>query len=394
MRFKSFIKIVVSAFTVLGLVVSTQAATRGVTDSEIVIGTHTALSGPVAAWGKPIVQAIRMRFEEANEAGGIHGRKIKYVVEDSQYRVPIAVQKANKLINRDKVFALIGSIGTPMNNAVFKFQLPKNVPSLFPYTLARSMGSPHHKLKFTGASSYYDQNRALVKYFVKEKNKKNICLMYQDTDYGMEIVDGVNDQLKAMGMKLTASTSHKPMETNFIGSVTKLRKAKCDLIVLGTIVRDTILSVSAARKMGWMVDMAGTASSCNSIVAARGGKHIEGYYAVSGVEMAYEDQVKGKGKRFFEKFRKKHGVAPGGEAQMAYIIADITVIALENAGRNLTVDSLVKGMESIKSYESMFNGAHRSFGPNKHDASRESVLYKIINGRWLYPSGKRMILTY
>ena len=94
--------------------------------NQIVVGTHTALSGPVAGWGIDATNGVRMRFDEANEAGGIYGRKIKYIVEDSQYRVPIAVQKANKLVNRDKVFFLIASIGTPMNNAIFPMLKKKN----------------------------------------------------------------------------------------------------------------------------------------------------------------------------------------------------------------------------------------------------------------------------
>src|SRR5215470_12135346 len=80
-------------------------AEDGVTDSEIVLGSHTALSGPVSAWGIGSTEGTRMRFDEANEKG-VHGRQIKFVVEDNQYQVPRAVQAANKLINNDKIFAM------------------------------------------------------------------------------------------------------------------------------------------------------------------------------------------------------------------------------------------------------------------------------------------------
>src|SRR5690606_26576389 len=129
----------------------------GVTDTEIIIGSHTALSGPVAAWGVGATEGSRMRFDEINEAGGIHGRKIKLIVEDHQYQVPRAVQAANKLINNDKIFIMLGALGTPMNNAVFAEQLAKGVPNIFPFTAARSMVEPHHPLKFAQFSSYYDQ---------------------------------------------------------------------------------------------------------------------------------------------------------------------------------------------------------------------------------------------
>ena len=81
--------------------------TRGVSSSEIVIGSHTDLSGPVAIWGVGSINGARMRFEEINKNGGIHGRKIKFVVEDTQYQIPRAIQAANKLINRDEIFAML-----------------------------------------------------------------------------------------------------------------------------------------------------------------------------------------------------------------------------------------------------------------------------------------------
>src|SRR6201997_990028 len=112
---------------------------RGVTDNEILIGTYTDLSGVTAMWGVNNSNAWRMVFEETNAAGGINGRKIKYVVEDNQYQVPRSVQAANKLINRDNVFAMVADGGTPMNNATMPMQLAAGGPNVFPLTPERSM---------------------------------------------------------------------------------------------------------------------------------------------------------------------------------------------------------------------------------------------------------------
>ena len=132
---------------------------RGVTDNEIVIGTYTDLSGVTAMWGVNNTNAWRMVFDETNAAGGINGRKIKYIVEDNQYQIPRSVQAANKLINRDGVFMMVANGGTPMNNATMPDQLAKGVPNIFPLTSARSMYEPLHHLKFGLAASYYDQMR-------------------------------------------------------------------------------------------------------------------------------------------------------------------------------------------------------------------------------------------
>jgi branched-chain amino acid transport system substrate-binding protein len=122
---------------------------RGVTDTEILVGTITDLSGVTAVQGVNNANAVRLAFDEVNEKGGINGRKIHYIVEDSQYQVPRAVQAINKLINNDGVFMTIEDGGTPMNNATFPMAIEKNVLKLLPLSAARSMFEPFHKLKFS-----------------------------------------------------------------------------------------------------------------------------------------------------------------------------------------------------------------------------------------------------
>src|SRR5262245_57127307 len=87
-----------------GVLAAPALAEEGVTDAEILIGTHTALSGPVSAWGVGSTDGARMRYDEVNDKGGVHGRKIRLIVEDHGYQVPRAVQAVNKLINSDKIF--------------------------------------------------------------------------------------------------------------------------------------------------------------------------------------------------------------------------------------------------------------------------------------------------
>jgi len=174
--------------------------TQGVTDTEILIGTVTDLSGVTAIQGVNSANAIRLLFDEVNAKGGINGRKIRYVVEDNQYQVPRAVQAMNKLLNNDKVFMTIQDGGTPMNNATFQMAIDKNVPKLLPLSFARSMYEPFNKLKFSHTASYVDQMRAGVRYFVEQRGRKTICAMYQDTDFGKDVLAGVTMQAEAMNL--------------------------------------------------------------------------------------------------------------------------------------------------------------------------------------------------
>ena len=356
-------------------------AQRGVTDTEILVGTITDLSGVTAVQGVNNANAVRLAFEEVNEQGGINGRKIRYIVEDSQYQVPRAVQAINKLINNDGVFMTIEDGGTPMNNATFPMAIETNMLKLLPLSAARSMFEPFHKLKFSQYSSYVDEMRAGVKYFVEQRGKKAICAMYQDTDFGKDVLAGAQIQAEAMGMKIVATTAHKPTDTDFTAAIAKLREAKCDLITLGTIVRDTTLIIGTARKQGWNVDLLGQVAAYDTAVAEAPGNVAEGFYAMSPSLYAYPDDPRPAIKAFTQKYKARYGIEVNYLGEMGYTSAQIAIEALKRAGHDLTTDSMVKSMESIQDFHDLFGGTY-SFSPTNHHGATAAFLSVVHNGRW------------
>ncbi len=378
-------KLLSATMALAALTIATaQAQTvRGVTDTQITIGTTTDLSGVTAMWGVNNTNSYRMVFDEVNAKGGINGRQIKYIVEDSQYQVPRAVQTANKLLNLDNVFLMVANGGTPMNNAIMPDELAKGVPNVFPLTSARSMYEPLNHLKFGLASSYYDQMRSGVKLFVEKRGKKQICAMYQDTDFGRDIMDGVRDQLKTEHMALVAETAHKPTDTDFTAAVAKLRAANCDLILVGGIVRDTTQIIATVRKTGWDVDMLGQVASYDSAIASAPGGITEGFYSMTAILFASPDDPKPAVHDFVAKYKALYGTVPNYAAQIGYTGAQLVVLALQNAGKDLTADSFVKGMESIKDYHDIFGSPPMSFSATKHQGSDQSFLAVVHDGRWV-----------
>ncbi len=338
------IKLILAAM-VLSMPAVAAEPVRGVTDLEIVIGTYTDLSGVTAMWGVNNSNSWRLVFDQVNAAGGINGRKIRYIVEDNQYQVPRSVQAANKLINRDGVFIMVANDGTPMNNAVMPEQIAKGVANVFPLTSARSMYEPLNHLKFGLGSSYYDQIRAGLKYFVEQRGKKQVCSMAQDTDFGRDITAGVKDQLAAEHLTPAGETLHRPTDTDFSASVARMHDAGCDLLVLATIVRDTVQIISAVRKTGWTVDMLGQAASYDDVVAQVPGGTTEGFYSVTPVLFVADTSEAPDVRAFADAYRKAYGKNPNFAAQIGYTGAMVTVQALKNAGQNLTEDSFVGGLE-------------------------------------------------
>ncbi|MBL8486209.1 MAG: ABC transporter substrate-binding protein, partial [Rhodocyclaceae bacterium] len=161
------------------------AQQMGVTKDEVVIGSLQDLSGPLAGFGKQLRFGMMMRVDEINETGGINGRKLKLVVEDSGYDPKKGLLAAQKMVQQDKIFAMVGSLGTAVSMASMPTLFEKNVLHLFPLTSAREMYEPFHKLKFSFAAPYYDQVRNGVKWMAKERGAKKFCIVYQDDDFGL-----------------------------------------------------------------------------------------------------------------------------------------------------------------------------------------------------------------
>ena len=357
---------------------------RGVTDTEIVIGSQNDLSGPAGLLGADAVNGARLRFEEVNAAGGIHGRQIRFIVEDAQYQIPRAIQATNKLVNRDNIFAMLLGMGTPMNNAVMETLFDAGVPNLFPISGARQMVVPFRPMMFTARGIYYDEIRAGVRYFVEERGARSICVMYQDTDYGQEILEAAQDQTEAMGMTVSEVTAHRPTDTEFTAAVLRLRNAGCDTVMMGTINRDTILIFEAARKMGWTdVSFVGQNASYNKAIAATESGAAEGYYAFVHIAAIYgEDEMSPEVARWYRSFTERFGSEPGYPAIEGYRNAGILVDALQMAGRDLSADGLMAALESMTAYEDIF-GYRLTFGPDDHKGVDESVLTTVVDGRWV-----------
>ena len=357
-------------------------ASQGVTDTEVVLGSHQDMSGPFAAFGAPAMQAAQLYFDEVNANGGVHGRQIKLVVEDHGYQVPKAVQVANKLINRDKIFAMFMSLGTPHNLAAFKLQQAKNIPNFNPLSAARQMIEEPKDLKFVGFSSYYDQLRAGVGYMVDTYGSKTICPMYIPSDFGKEIAQGAIDEAEARSLEFGGETTHKPDETDYVGALTKLKGAGCDLIPIALSIRGVITAVATAKKIGWTdVRFIGSSAAFHTAIAKVPGGVTENFYAASGwtdlEARAGDPEVGAWIKQYTEATGEKF---PGTGALLGRSGAETMHRALEAAGPELTTKSFLAAVEGLK-FEDKIAGVDIDFGSDHVGASKVFVS-KIEGGSW------------
>lgn len=370
---------------VVGLLTASvaQADTRGVSDNEIVLGGFTPLSGPAAVWGVASTAGANLKFKQVNEAGGVHGRNIRLIMEDSQYQVPLAIQAVNKLVNRDKVFAMFGNLGTAHNLAVEKRLISQNVPNLFPFTQSHQLATNQHPLKFTWGSTYVDQTNAAVEHFVTTKGHKRVCVMYQDTDMGNEILGAAKDTASKHGAEVVATSAHASNASEFVGAMTSFKGAECDLIVFGTIIRDSIIGYATARKLGLTADIVAATPALSNIVAAADGGITEGLYSMASTVVIYRDTATGATLDFIEDYAAEYGKDPSVPAIFGYFWADLVVEGLSKAGRDLTVENFVAAMEQISDFQDIAGNPPVSFSADNHMGTRNIILNQVQNGRWV-----------
>jgi len=316
-------------------------AQQGVTDTEILIGSNGDQSGIFAPFNVQAIKAAQMRFDEVNEAGGIHGRQIRMIVEDHQYQIPKAVANFNKLINSDGVFAMILNLGTPHNIAGFPMMEAKGVANISPLTAARQMIDGDNKLRYAGTSSYYDQLRAAIGYLVPEKGAEEVCAMYIPSDFGKEIQEGAKAQTEEMGKVWAAETTHKPDEGGFVGALTKLRESGCDVVAVALGVRQVIITVATAKKLGWNdVTFIGSSAGFHEAIAAQPGGITDGYYAAAGWADHKPRLDNPDVKAWHDAYMAKYdGEVPGMAAILGQGAAETLINALEAAGTALTTES-------------------------------------------------------
>jgi branched-chain amino acid transport system substrate-binding protein len=358
------------------------AQTQGVTKDEIVVGSLQDLSGPLAGFGKQLRSGMLLRAEELSEQGGVHGRKVRLVIEDDGYDPRKAVLGAQKLVNQDKIFAMVAHLGTAPNMAAMPIQFEKNVVNFFPITAAREMYEPFHRLKYAFAATYYDQVRHATPVLVKEKGAKKVCTVYQDDEFGLEVLRGAEAGLKTIGMDFTEKTTYKRGATDFSSQVARMKAASCDFVVLGTVIRETIGVIGESRKTGFDPVFLGSSAAYTELIHKLGGKAMNGLYATMTVQVPYVDDASQPLRFWANKYKTKFGEDPSVFSVYGYLALDSFIRAADKAGPNLTTDAFVKAMDTMSIPSDIFGSAPQNFGPKKRLGSNAARLSQIQNGRW------------
>jgi ABC-type branched-subunit amino acid transport system substrate-binding protein len=343
-----------------------QAKVPGVTDTEVVIGATTPLSGPAAAWGTTALGAEAWA-KYVNEQGGVHGRKIRVELKDDGYNPGRSVANLNDM--KDSVFALVGLLGTAILNANKDNIAEAKLPTIWPYGNPQIFAKqPREKLKyvFMVYPDYGDEGEFLVQQAVKLEKAKKVAVFFQNDDYGKGGLEGVKRGVKGLGgaVSIAAEVSYEVADRELGTHALKVKDSGADTVVFYSTVTHGANLIKEMAKVGYRpkIFAAFPLGDRHTMFRLLGDLWEGAYYNVTGavpgepeadriIEILLKQEPKLKGRESF--------ALAGAISMMA------TLEGLKRAGRNLTRDSYVEAMESIKNWSPEKLTAPITWGPNR-----------------------------
>ena len=238
-------------FAVIALLALAMAPVRAA-ERVLTVGALLDLSGPAALLGVPVKNGMEMRFAEANARGELPGITLRLLVEDTGYDPKRAILAARKLTERDGAIAFLSNLGTPVVLATMPEILRRGRLHLFPFSPHEATYAPLHPLKFQIYAPYRSYMDPAVRAVLRRHPQvRRVCTLVQDDEFGEEVSAGVRAGLERAGLSLTQETRHARGATDFTGQIARLREAGCELVALGTLVRETVALLRTASEMGW-----------------------------------------------------------------------------------------------------------------------------------------------
>ncbi len=353
----------------------------GVTDTEIVIGSFGPQDGPAGAYGV-IDRTIDAYFKMVNAKGGINGRKVRFIYENDSYQPAKTVAAVKKLVEEDKVFALVAGLGTANNLAVMDYLVQNNVPHVAPATGSSAMAVPLKKNVFAVQINYMTEGLLLTQYAVETLKAKKVAVFYQNDSFGKEGLDTVSGELKKRGLPEAIGVSYEAADTNFSAQALKLQTSGADAVILYAVPKPGASVIAEMTKLGYQPKLLSSAIINDPALFQLAGPGLEGLVIPAWIP-AWDDLTNPKiveYQAFMKEFAPKEQM--GGFSLSGYVEAQVTVEGLKRTGKELTRERFIQTMEQMKDYKDSALPSV-SYSPTDHAGVKTAFLQKAQGGKWV-----------
>ena len=357
-------------------------AQTGVTDTEILVGMSTALEGPASFLGTSYKTGAMAVINDVNANGGIHGRKIRLVAYDDGYNPGKCVANANKLIKKDKVFCMLGNVGTPTTMAIKSLITREKMLLFAPFTGAEPLRKPVNPYIINYRASYNQEVEAFIAGVVDKLGIKNVAVFYQNDAYGRVVLKGTEIALKKRSLSPIAKSTYERNTSDVSAGLEVIKKSGAGAVVMVGTYSACAKFIADGKKSGYdpiymNVSFVG-ADKMLEILQAEG--VAEGEVVTQVVPPHTNDlpAVVEYKKSLAKHFPKSK---PNFVSLEGYLSTKIFVMGLEKAGRNLTRESLIAAVETIHGVD-IGAGNTISFSTSDHQGSEEVYPTVIHNGKY------------
>lgn len=364
---------------------SSARAETGVTDTKILIGASQSLTGPVAFTGGQQIAGMEAYMEAVNAQGGVNGRRLEWKWYDDAFKPQDAVANVKRMVEQDGVFLLISAIGTAVSKAPVPYLEEKKVPFLFPFQGDPGMAA--HKYVFTSLPFYDYQARLIARYLVEKRGLKRIGVIYQDDVVGQLFLENLRKELKPLNLDVVASEPMRRGNMDATAQVAKLAASNLDGCLLSLVPGQAAQVLKEAAKVGWKkVKFIGDPQNTDESLLHLAGSEGEGLLGFTPWPDPVHSQLSGmkKYREILAKYQPK--VTPNRSNLYGYFYAMLMVEGLKGAGKNLTRETFMRSMESIKGWESGIVPAV-SFSPTDHHTQSNLMAVEAKGGVFVPASG-------
>ena len=391
--------VLLGAVVALGLAaVASGAGTPGVTSTEVLIGGTTPLSGPASAY-QSVAKGAAAYFKYVNAKGGVNKRKIKYLYKDDAYDPAKTSEKTRELVQQDKVFAIFNSLGTEQNQATRAYLNAIKVPQLFVASGATTWGKDYKTYPWTIGyqPNYQAEGTIYGRYVAKTSPKARIGVLYQNDDYGKDLVKGLSKGLGSKAKLVVSKQNYDVTDADVQSQIARLKAARVNTLMLFATPKFAIQSYAYAHKLGWKptVYVNAVSSAANIMGLATNGtnkKQTEGSLSIVFLKDPTDAHwAKDPGVKLYRSIMKRY---KGGNPNDVYAVygmsaAHTFVEALKKAGKNPTRLSIMKAANSlnIKNDPFLLPGMTVKTGPGDHFPLDQAKLERYVNGHWVVFGG-------
>ena len=359
-----------------GFPASIQAQTvRGVTDTEILIGQWGPETGPAAPWGA-VARGTGLFFKGINDEGGIHGRKIKYFLRDDAYQPAKTKAIGKEFLEEIGVFAVVGGVGVAGGMTNRDALMEKKVSWVGPATGVRNWIQPFQKYLFGVYPLFEDEAYALASFLHEKMGFKKVAVFYQNDDYGKQGMIGVEKYFKEKNVDLVAKVTGEVTERDLSTHAMKLKTSGAEAVVIWTNPTHSVLILAESAKIGFKPQWATTNGLADGPFMLQLSKGLWAGMINSQFLEPIESNhpLLVKYRSWWQKYEPKERW--GINYVAGILFAEPLVEGLKRAGKNLTPDSFVAAMETLKDWRGI--GLPVTFSPKERQGGKHVYFSQVL----------------